>query len=187
WFEVWDVLRPLIDTPFQGGPATWIEDFDLELKRHCFVEECHFTVAYSRVPDETAPRGIGGVLATVHEITEQVIGERRTKTLRDLGARSAEAKTAEEACSTAAQILSRHTHDVPFALLYLMQEDGSSARLAGASGVAMDDPVGPLIIELGGVAAPVAPSDNGLRQAVNASIRTESVQILDDLASRFHR
>ena len=31
WTEIWDVLRPLIDTPFNGGPATWIEDFDLDL------------------------------------------------------------------------------------------------------------------------------------------------------------
>ena len=31
-------------------------------------------------------RGIGGVLATVHEITEKVIGERRVVILRDLGA-----------------------------------------------------------------------------------------------------
>ena len=69
--------KPLIDTPFNGGPATWIEDILLEINRHGFVEETHFTIAYSPVPDETAPRGIGGVLATVHEITEKVVGERR--------------------------------------------------------------------------------------------------------------
>ena len=91
-------MRPLIDTPFQGGPATWIEDFDLELRRHGYVEEAHFTVAYSPVPDETAPRGIGGVLATVHEITEKVIGERRVGILRDLGAGIAESRTDVEAC-----------------------------------------------------------------------------------------
>jgi hypothetical protein len=47
--------------------------------------------------DETVPSGIGGVLATVHETTEQVIGQRRGLVLRDLGSRSGEAKTAEEA------------------------------------------------------------------------------------------
>src|SRR3974390_2725388 len=26
WSEVWDVLKPLIDTPFTGGPATWVDD-----------------------------------------------------------------------------------------------------------------------------------------------------------------
>ena len=71
WSEIWHVLQPLIDTPFNGGPATWNEDISLEINRHGFVEETHFTIAYSPVPDETAPGGIGGVLATVHEITER--------------------------------------------------------------------------------------------------------------------
>ncbi|HLI51623.1 MAG TPA: hypothetical protein VKU87_07485, partial [Thermomicrobiaceae bacterium] len=85
WSEIWDVLQPLVDTPFQGGPATWDEDILLEIDRYAFVEETHFTIAYSPVPDDTAPGGIGGVLATVHEITKQVIGERRVVALRDLG------------------------------------------------------------------------------------------------------
>src|SRR6185295_10869453 len=66
WTEIWDLLKPLIDTPFHGGPATWIEDFELDLRRHGFREETHFTVAYSAVPDESVDGGIGGVLATVH-------------------------------------------------------------------------------------------------------------------------
>jgi len=105
WSEIWQVLRPLIDTPFSGGPATWMEDLELEINRHGFVEETHFTVAYSPVPDETAPGGIGGVLATVHEITEKIIGERRVVALRDLSARTTEAKRAEDACAAATAVL----------------------------------------------------------------------------------
>src|SRR6478609_10318042 len=33
WAEIWDILKPLIDTPFNGGPSTWIEDFELSLQR----------------------------------------------------------------------------------------------------------------------------------------------------------
>jgi signal transduction histidine kinase len=94
--EIWDVISPLIDTPFKGGAATWMDDLQLEYIRYDRLEEAHFTVAYSPVPDETAPGGIGGVLATVHEITDQVVGERRGLTLRELGSRSGEAKTAED-------------------------------------------------------------------------------------------
>ena len=185
WHEIWHVLQPLIDTPFNGGPSTWMEDIPLEINRHGFVEETHFTIAYSPVPDETAPRGIGGVLATVHEITEKVIGERRTSTLRDLGARSAEAKTAEEACTVAAEILSMHTHDVPFALLYLVDGDGTRAHLAGAAGVSTGEAISPSIVELGDV--PSGASATDLRSALNAAIRTESVQTMEDLAARFDR
>jgi hypothetical protein len=53
WSEIWHILEPLIQTPFEGGPSTWIEDFPLEVNRHGFLEETHFTVAYSPVPDET--------------------------------------------------------------------------------------------------------------------------------------
>lgn len=113
WSEIWHVLKPLIDTPFSGGPGTCMEDLELEINRNDFVEETHFTVAFSPVPDDTAPRGIGGVLATVHEITEKIIGERRVVALRDLGARMTEAKTAEDACAAAAAVLGAHPHSVP--------------------------------------------------------------------------
>src|SRR5579862_2348429 len=43
WTEIWDILKPLIDTPFLGGPATWMEDLEVELLRHGFTEEAHFT------------------------------------------------------------------------------------------------------------------------------------------------
>src|SRR5579871_2539016 len=70
WSEIWEVLKPLIDTPFHGGPATWMDDIELEIRRRGsgFTEETHFTVAYSPVPDDTAASGIDGVLATVNEI-----------------------------------------------------------------------------------------------------------------------
>lgn len=138
WHEIWDILEPLIQTPFQGGPATWMEDIQLEINRYGFPEETHFTIAYSPVPDETAVRGIGGVIATVHEITEKVIGERRTRALRDLGARSIDAKTADEACTRAAEILANYAKDIPFVLLYLFTSDCQSARLAGVAGLPSD-------------------------------------------------
>ena len=148
WNEIWHVLQPLIDTPFHGGPATWMEDIELEINRSGRIEESHFTVAYSPVPDETAPSGIGGVLATVHEITEKIVGERRVAILRDLGAVAGEAKTAEEACSTAADVLSKYPKDFPLALLYLNDVDGQHTRLVGCSHVAQGEPGAPSVIEL---------------------------------------
>ena len=131
WGEIWHVLQPLIDSPYHGGPATWKDDMELEINRHGFIEESHFTIAYSPVPDDDGPGGSATILATVHEITAQVIQARRVAALRDAGARSAEAKTAEEACAIAAEAFGRHDLDVPFALLYFVDGDGRTARLAG--------------------------------------------------------
>ncbi|HTX06400.1 MAG TPA: PAS domain-containing protein [Steroidobacteraceae bacterium] len=180
WSEIWHVLQPLIDSPFQGGPATWIEDFELEVRRHGFTEESHFTVAYSPVPDETAPRGIGGVLATVHEITEKVIGERRIAALHELGARSAEAKTAEEACLAASEILARASKDVPFALIYLLEHEGKAARLVAATGMPGDEGA-PSHVWLTDVAS------EGCPWPLAEAVRTEGPVAVDDLPTRLSR
>jgi PAS domain S-box-containing protein len=176
WSEIWDVLKPLVDTPFNGGPSTWNEDIELEIKRHDFLEETHFTVAYSPVPDETVPGGIGGVLATVHEITEKVIGERRVNALRDLGSSAIDAKTAEEACGAAAEGLRRHSKDIPFALLYLITPDSNEARLASVAGVVLEPGFAPAVIELGA---------QHQTWPLGDVARTQRMQVVQDLAGRF--
>ena len=177
WSEIWSVLKPLIDTPFEGGPATWMEDIELHINRHGFLEESHFTIAYSPVPDDTAARGIGGVLATVHEITEKVIGERRIVILRDLGSRASHAKTAEDACAVAGAVLSNHAKDVPFALLYLIDPEGNEVRLAGAAGVAPGEAVSPLQMPMGASVAPWPVAD---------VLQRHEIVVVDNLAGRFN-
>ena len=176
WAEIWHILKPLIDTPFHGGPSTWMEDLALEINRHGFIEETHFIVAYSPVPDDTAPRGIGGVLATVHEITDKVIGERRVEALRHLGSHAGEARTAEDACAMAAESLALHSKDVPYALLYLLDESGRLARLAASAGCGAGEPYSPLEIDLN-AAGQVWP--------LTATARSEEPTLLESLEAEF--
>src|SRR5436190_593565 len=178
WAEIWHVIGPLIDRPFQGGPATWDDDIFLEVQRHGLIEETHFTIAYSPVPDEAAPSGIGGVLATVHEITQKVVGERRVEVLRDLGARVGEAKTADDACAIAAETLTKHAKDVPFALFYLIDPDRKTARLAGAAGVGICGMASPKTIVL---------ENKGPKEAIwplKEAEQSESMVVVPDLAER---
>jgi len=179
WPEIWPIIGPLILTPYTGGPATWDDDLFLEINRHGFVEETHFTIAYSPVPDDSVPGGIGGVLATVHEITPQVLQERRVAALRDLSARSSDAKTAAEACALAAEAFARHPRDVPFALLYLLDEDGKTARLAGAAGIGCGELACPLVIDLEGGA------DHTSTWPLAAVTWTEEPLVVDNLSDRF--
>src|SRR4030095_12027185 len=175
WHEVYDILGPLVDTPFKGGPATWMEDLELVVRRHGFPEESHFTIAYSPVPDDTAPSGIGGVLATVHEITEKVIAERRVKILSELGTQIAETKTDEHACLQSIEILSKHPKDIPFALIYLLDEGKRELRLVGATGVGAESQ-GPATIGLDVVATTVA-------WPVRQALETETIQVREGLSS----
>ena len=152
-----------------------MEDIELELNRYGFVEETHFTIAYSPVPDETIASGIGGVLATVHEISEKVVGERRIVVLRDLGTRAIEAKNAEEASDVAATTLARHPKDVPFALLYLIDDDAKQMRLAGAAGINAGTSLSPLTIDL----------KSEQPWPLSTVLQSETAQTVDDLALRF--
>src|SRR3954451_18887999 len=36
WAEIWHIIGPLIETPFRGGEATWMDDIFLEMQRHGF-------------------------------------------------------------------------------------------------------------------------------------------------------
>jgi signal transduction histidine kinase len=176
WREIWHVLKPLIDTPFHGGPATWNEDILLVINRYGFNEETHWLIAYSPVPDESVPGGIGGVLATVHETTEKVLSERRMTALRDLGIRPAEAKTPEAACVVAAKTLAAHREDIPFALLYLTDADDRQARLAATAGVAAGQDISPQLVDLG--------VSDGAWPLAEAK-RTTQPQVVADLGARF--
>ncbi len=177
WSEIWHIIGPLVDRPFQGGPPTWDEDILLELNRHGFWEESHFTIAYSPVPDENAEGGIGGVLATVHEITEKVVAERRVLALRDLGTQLANAKTADEVCVTAAKTLATYEKDVPFALLYLTEQASRQARLAAIAGAEAGQNYSPQTEDL------ELNSEGGW--PFGKARETGVMQIVDDLPTRF--
>ena len=177
WPEIWHVIGPLVETPFSGGPATWMDDIFLEVHRHGFVEETHFTIAYSPVPDDTAPNGIGGVLGTIHETTQQVIQERRLAVLGDLGTHVAGGKTAEEACVIVARVLSKHSKDIPFALIYLASADGKTAELVASTGVAPGAASAPITVSL--------EHDDKAGWPVASAFRAERSERVADLASRF--
>ena len=178
WNEIWHVLKPLIETPFSGGPATWMEDIPLEINRRGFFEETHFTIAYSPVPDDSVPSGIGGVLATVHEITDKIVGERRVRALSDLGARSGEPKTEDEACVIVVESLSPHAKELPFLLLYLLDEKGEKAKLACCIGADENDQACPKSV------------DPRTREGVwplSEVLASEDIQLVEGLTDKFDR
>jgi signal transduction histidine kinase len=132
WKEVFDVVGPMAERPFRGGPASTMDDLALLLDRNFPREEAHFQVAYSPVFDDTVKEtGIGGVLAAVTETTGQIFGERQLRTLRELAARSAQnATTVETACTAAASAFGDNAWDVPFALIYLFDGEGTARLVA---------------------------------------------------------
>jgi len=137
WSEIWPTIGPMLEGVFASGQATWSEDLLLVLDRNLPREEAYFTFSYSPIRDDDG--AIGGIFCACNETTGRVIGERRLRTLRDLS-RAGEAKTAEGACELAGHTLGENPADIPFGLIYLMDEDTKHARLVATTGVTPDSP-----------------------------------------------
>ncbi|ACB74064.1 PAS domain S-box protein [Opitutus terrae] len=134
WPEIWESsIRPILEQVEQTGEASWCDDLLLVLRRHGFNEECYF--AFSFAPTRVEDGSVGGVFTAITETTLQVVGERRLHTLRDLGARAPDARSAEEACRIAADVLAQNRYDVPFALFYAIDETGQAAKLVPGPGI----------------------------------------------------
>jgi signal transduction histidine kinase len=141
WKEIWSTVGPMLNGVFETGIATWSEDLLLVMDRNLPREEVYFTFSYSPIHGDAG--GIDGIFCACYESTGRVIGERRLQTLRDLGRTVIGVKTVEEACEVAGNTLLVNPYDVPFALIYLLDDKTQHARLVSGCG-----------LEAGSLAAP---------------------------------
>jgi CheY-like chemotaxis protein len=88
--EIWDVIGPMLEHVLATGEATWSADLLLLLERNGYLEETYHTFSYTPIRDEQGR--VIGVITPVSETTDEVISQRRLLTLRDLAARSVDAK-----------------------------------------------------------------------------------------------
>ena len=99
WKEAWPVIGKAHNSALSGDTA-FLEVQQIFLERHGFLEECFFTFSVSPIRDEAGR--VGGVFHPVIEMTTQMLGERRTRALRDLAAQTGNAKSVGEALALAA-------------------------------------------------------------------------------------
>jgi signal transduction histidine kinase/DNA-binding response OmpR family regulator len=148
WSELWETgLRTLFEGVLNTGEAFWASDWPFYMERRGFPEETFFDISYDPVRDESGK--VAGLFCIVSETTARVISERRLSTLRDLSlAAAVERKSVEEACRTVAEILSNNRHDIPFGLIYLLDDSRKSARLAGISALDAGTGAAPLSVAI---------------------------------------
>src|SRR4029079_519044 len=130
----------------RAGQSVALDDQLIPLDRNGYLENCYFTLSYSAIRDESG--GGGGMLAVVAETTERVEAERRLARRRALLRAAADAKTPDDACKNATSIFAKNLVDVPFALLYLVAEDGGNARLVSTAGLTPGIPACPTRVAL---------------------------------------
>jgi signal transduction histidine kinase/DNA-binding response OmpR family regulator len=138
WEEIWDDIAPMLATAMTGEEGTFAEEQLLIMDRSGYREETYYTFSYSPIPSDTG--GAGGIICANSEDTGRVIGERQLALLRELGARTANARTWDATCEAIQGGLCSDPHDIPFALLYMADESGTQFSLAGCCHIAGDHP-----------------------------------------------
>ena len=177
WAEIWDVVGPQARIVMEEGRPTWNESMLLVMTRYGYVEETYFSFSYG--PAHREDGQVGGVLCICTEDTAKVLSRRRLKTLRDLGERTlSQSRTAEDAIRAAAITVAENPNDVPFALIYLLGDDGETARLAGSVRVDEGSAAAPSVINL--------TSGRDL-WGFRSVLQTGRPQMLEELTSRFGR
>jgi GAF domain-containing protein len=176
WEEIWDLIGPRTEAVLERAESTFDEALLLVMDRFGYPEETYFTFSYSPLRNDRGD--VGGIFAAVTDETSRVIGERRLRLLREVAAASSQMHTPEQVCTVAAECIAPNARDLPFALLYLTEPGGKTARLAAQVGMEPGSPGATPCVELSNLASewPLAQtaSDNALA-------------VVEGLSSRFER
>lgn len=133
WREIWDDIAPLLTKAMSGSEGTYVEAQLLIMERNGFPEETYYTFSYSPIPD--ADGLPAGIFCANTDDTQRVISERQLSLLRELASRAAEARSVGQACERSAAALATDPQDLPFAMIYLIDQQEQVARLAATSGM----------------------------------------------------
>jgi signal transduction histidine kinase len=148
WSEIWGDVAPRVASAMNNNEGTYDESLLLIMERNGYREETYYTFSYCPVPDDEG--GPGGIFCANTDDTQRIVGERQLALLRDLAARTANARTPNEVFARALEALSTNTHDLPFAMLYAVNGDDAHATLAGAAGIDAGGPISPHRLPLHG-------------------------------------
>jgi len=77
WAEVWPIVGGQIEQVLRGDGAVWLENQCVPIIRHGELQEVYWTYSYSPIDEPASPHGVGGVLVTCSETTQQVLAERK--------------------------------------------------------------------------------------------------------------
>jgi signal transduction histidine kinase len=174
--ELWRRVGPLVEGAMWRRESLLVENQLFCTYRHRYAEETYFTLSCNPIAD---PDGVpGGVVIMLAETTHEVVAGRRVAALRDLAAAAAAPRSVEDACRQALEAVSRHSSEIPFALLYAADAERRELRLAATAGLAAGTPASPPAIALG-------PAEVQASWPVAAALETNRALVLEHLPRRF--
>ncbi|MBD2448952.1 response regulator [Nostoc sp. FACHB-152] len=133
WQEIWDQVGPRAQSALLKNQGTYDEALLLIMERNGYPEETYYTFSYSPVPNDDG--STGGIICANTEDTPRIIGERQLALLKELAAKTADARTFDEACNLSTNCLATNPYDLPFAMIYLVDPQQQCVTLAGTCGI----------------------------------------------------
>jgi PAS domain S-box-containing protein len=130
--ELWDYAGPVFAECARTGISVRKENDYLPIDRHGLLEETFYS--WSFTPLYGGTNRILGFYNAPFETTQQVVGQRRMKTINKLGERAAQAKTVKQFWQYVLDSLQDNHFDVPFALLYSVGESEDADHSSMSSG-----------------------------------------------------
>jgi signal transduction histidine kinase len=149
WASAWPAIGGAFEAA-RSGETAFLENQPMFLDRNGYLEETWFTFSLSPIRDEAGQ--VVGLFHPVTETTPRMLADRRTRALRDLASRAVQARSVEQSAAVSLEVLAGFESELPYALLYLVDDDGAESRLAGRTGTQAS----PEVVELTGSASPVA-------------------------------
>jgi signal transduction histidine kinase/ActR/RegA family two-component response regulator len=134
--ECWASAFPVIGDAFYrslSGEAAFLEDQRIFLDRFGYLEETFFTFSFSPIRDETG--NVAGLFHPVIETTSTMVAQRRTRTLRDLSVSAVKGRSLAESLTLAVETLANSNLDLPFVMVYLLDDTGEAAKLVATTGL----------------------------------------------------
>jgi PAS domain S-box-containing protein len=145
--DAWDRLEPLLHAS-RKGKAIHHHDLYLPSYKNGNIEDCYLTFSLSPLRDPSG--SIDATFAVIEDTTARVEERRRLSTLLELSRHTAGARSLEQACRDAMDVFARNPIDVPFALVYLLQQPTGPARLTALSGVGAGTSAAPPMVDING-------------------------------------
>lgn len=136
WKEIWDICGPLAEKVFEKGEATFVDDVHFFMNRGDFLEETYVSFSYNPIYNESGK--VAGLFCPNTETTSKILNARRLQTLSELSSKALVERSIDAACASCFATLGKNPDDLPFALLYLLDKDGTQAVLEQSTGVSKD-------------------------------------------------
>ncbi|KAK0745801.1 hypothetical protein B0T18DRAFT_437960 [Schizothecium vesticola] len=138
WPEIWDRIQPVLKRAWHNGDAVMRNDDQLFMTRNGFLEETYFN--WALIPLVGGDGSVVAIYNPAFENTRRNINERRMAMLHEVGVQTAMAGDVKEFWEHVLKGLETNEFDVPFALLYSVDDGGDSDLSSMHSGGVWNPP-----------------------------------------------